>query len=59
MPITSDDAHVINMYQVMRAFNCLDLNVYRNNPAWFNEAALALIRTETRAGKDERDAAQH
>ncbi len=50
--ISKRDALVIKQFQVMKAFNCLDVNVYRNNPAWFNEAAYALIRTENKAQED-------
>jgi hypothetical protein len=36
----------------MSHFHCLDYNVYLQNPAWFNEAALALIKTENIAMRD-------
>lgn len=50
--ITSPDAHVIQAFQVCKAFNCLDLNVYRGNPAWWNSACHALIRTENKVQQD-------
>lgn len=50
--ISSEDARLIKAYQTMKAFNCLDIEVYRRNPAWFNEAAYALIHTENKAQSD-------
>ena len=50
--VSAEDARVIKAFQVMKAFNCLDLSVYRKNPAWFNEACYTLIRTENKAEMD-------
>ncbi len=50
--ISQEDARLIRAYQVCKAFNCLDFNVYRQNPAWWNDACYALIRTENKAQED-------
>ncbi len=50
--ITAKDAEVIRAYQVMKAFGCLDMNVYRNNPTWWNRACYALLITENKAQAD-------
>jgi hypothetical protein len=52
LEISAEDAAIIQMHQVMTHYHCLDINVYRNNPAWWNKAAYALIRTESRAAQD-------
>ncbi len=50
--ISEGDARVIQAFQVCKAFNCLDLDVYRRNPAWWNSACSALLRTENKAQQD-------
>ncbi len=50
--ISKEDANVIQSFQVCKAFNCLDINVYRKNPAWWNKACHALIRTENKVQQD-------
>ena len=53
--ISKEDSQVIKAFQVCKAFNCLDINVYRNNPAWWNAACYALICTENKAKTDKVD----
>jgi len=50
--ITQEDVPLIKAFQVCKAFNCLDINVYRKNPIWWNEWCYALIRTESKAQSD-------
>ncbi len=50
--IPPEDAPIIKAFQVCKAFNCLDFNLYRNNPAWWNDACYALIHTENKAQSD-------
>lgn len=47
--ISQEDARTIKAYQVCKAFNCLDIDVYRRNPGWWNNACYALVRTENKA----------
>jgi len=50
--ISKSDAHIIQAYQVCKFFNCFDYNIYRNNPAWWNAACFALIKTEKKVESD-------
>jgi len=54
--IAQEDVPLIKAFQVCKAFNCLDLNVYRQNPVWWNELCYALIRTENKAQSDKSEA---
>ena len=54
--ISKEDSRVIRAYQVCKAFNCLNYNVYRNNPAWWNDACYALMRTEKKVQSDKQEA---
>ena len=53
--ISPSDARTIQAYQVCKAFNCLDISVYRNNPAWWNAACYALVLTENKAQQDKQE----
>jgi len=50
--ITKSDARLIRAYQVCKSFNCFDLDVYRRNPSWWNEACYALINTENKVQEE-------
>lgn len=50
--ITPEDAHLIQAYQVCQAFHCLDLGIYRRNPAWWNAFCYAMLKTEHKAEAD-------
>jgi len=53
--ITDKDSHIIKAFQTMSRFHCLDYNVYRRNPAWFNSALYALVKTEIKAAEDKKE----
>ena len=53
--ITPGDARIIQAFQVCKAFNCLDINIYRRNPAWWNAACYALLATENKVQREEKN----
>ena len=50
--ISAEDSRLIKAYQVCKAFHCLNLNIYRNNPTWWNSLCYALLATELKAESD-------
>jgi len=54
--VTAADALLIQSYQVCKSFNCLDLDIYRRNPAWWNAFCYAMLKTEHKAEADNMEA---